>query len=76
MNDGRLRNGPFTKRRRPSQTAHRNGAVFQALLTGVPPTENHILKQLSYEASFLKRMREQFPTLEKVAVPLTSGKVS
>jgi 2,5-furandicarboxylate decarboxylase 1 len=26
---------------------HRNGAVFQALLTGVPPTENHILKQLS-----------------------------
>jgi UbiD family decarboxylase len=26
---------------------HRNGAVFQALPTGVPPTENHILKQLS-----------------------------
>jgi 2,5-furandicarboxylate decarboxylase 1 len=33
-----------------------------------PPTENHILKQLSCEASFLKRMREQFPTLEKIAV--------
>ena len=25
---------------------HRNKAYFQALLTGVPPTENHILKQL------------------------------
>jgi 4-hydroxy-3-polyprenylbenzoate decarboxylase/2,5-furandicarboxylate decarboxylase 1 len=33
--------------RRVTAITHRNGAVFQALLTGVPPTENHILKQLS-----------------------------
>ena len=59
---------------RVTAITHRNGAVFQALLTeAVPPTENHILKQLSYEASFLKRMREQFPTLEKVAVPSSGG---
>src|SRR5262249_49078354 len=37
---------------------HRNDAIFQALMTGVPPTENHILKQLPYEASFLSKMRE------------------
>ena len=37
------------------------------------PNAPAILKQLSYEASFLKRMREQFPTLEKVAVPSSGG---
>jgi 4-hydroxy-3-polyprenylbenzoate decarboxylase/2,5-furandicarboxylate decarboxylase 1 len=52
---------------------HRNDAIFQALLTGVPPTENHILKQLPYEASLLARLREQFPTLSKVAVPSSGG---
>jgi hypothetical protein len=56
---------------------HRHDAVFQALLTAIggewPPTENDILKQLSYEASFLERMREQFPTLSSVAVPSSGG---
>jgi 2,5-furandicarboxylate decarboxylase 1 len=52
---------------------HRNDAYFQGLLTGVPPTENHILKQLPYEASFLAMMRRQFPTIEKVAVPSSGG---
>ena len=52
---------------------HRNDAYFQGLLTGVPPTENHILKQLPYEASFLAMMRQQFPTIEKVAVPSSGG---
>jgi 2,5-furandicarboxylate decarboxylase 1 len=52
---------------------HRNGAYFQALLTGVPPTENHILKQLSFEASFLKMMRTQFPTIDRVAIPPSGG---
>jgi 4-hydroxy-3-polyprenylbenzoate decarboxylase/2,5-furandicarboxylate decarboxylase 1 len=52
---------------------HRDDAVFQALLTGVPPTENHILKQLPYEASFLAEMRRQFPTIEKVAIPSSGG---
>ncbi|WP_437222315.1 UbiD family decarboxylase [Planctomicrobium sp. SH661] len=52
---------------------HRNDAVFQCLLTGVPPTENHILKQLPFEASFYAMMKKQFPTLEKVAVPSSGG---
>ena len=52
---------------------HRNDAYFQALLTGVPPTENHTLKQLPFEASFFQMMRSQFPTIEKVAVPSSGG---
>jgi 3-polyprenyl-4-hydroxybenzoate decarboxylase len=52
---------------------HRSGAYFQGLLTGVPPTENHILKQLPFEASFLAMMRKQFPTIERVAIPPSGG---
>lgn len=52
---------------------HRNNPYFQALLTGVPPTENHILKQLPFEASFFNEMRKTFPTLKKVAIPPSGG---
>ena len=58
---------------RPLAITHRNDATFQALLTGVPPTENHILKQLPFEASFYAMMKPQFPTLERVAVPASGG---
>ena len=52
---------------------HRNNAYFQALLTGLPPTENHILKQLSYEASIFSMVKSQHPTVAKVAVPPSGG---
>src|SRR5580700_3002441 len=52
---------------------HRNNAYFQALLTGVPPTENHILKQLSYEASYFAMLKVQHPTLASVAIPASGG---
>lgn len=52
---------------------HRNNPYFQALLTGVPPTENHILKQLPFESSFFNEMRKNFPTLKKVAIPPSGG---
>lgn len=52
---------------------HRNNPYFQALLTGVPPTENHILKQLPFESSFYNEMRKAFPTLKKVAIPPSGG---
>jgi UbiD family decarboxylase len=58
---------------RPTAITYRNGAYFQALLTGVPPTENHILKQLPFEASLLRQMRQRFPTVERVAVPPSGG---
>lgn len=52
---------------------HRNSAYFQALLTGVPPTENHILKQLPYEASYFATLKAQHPTLTSVAIPASGG---
>ena len=52
---------------------HRNNAYFQALLTGVPPTENHILKQLPYEASYFATLKAQHPTLASVALPASGG---
>jgi 4-hydroxy-3-polyprenylbenzoate decarboxylase/2,5-furandicarboxylate decarboxylase 1 len=58
---------------RVTAITHRNGAYFQGLLTGVPPNENHILKQLPFAASFLAMMRQQFPTIEKIAVPSSGG---
>jgi 4-hydroxy-3-polyprenylbenzoate decarboxylase/2,5-furandicarboxylate decarboxylase 1 len=52
---------------------HRNNAYFQALLTGVPPTENHILKQLPYEASYFAMLKAQHPTLASVSLPASGG---
>ncbi len=52
---------------------HRNNAYFQALLTGVPPTENHYLKQLPYEASYFAMLKAQHPTLTNVAIPASGG---
>lgn len=52
---------------------HRHNAYFQALLTGVPPTENHFLKQIPFEASFFATMKKSFPTLSRVAIPASGG---
>lgn len=60
---------------RVSAITHRRDAYFQALLTGKPVTENHILKQVPFEASFYMEMKRRFPTVERVAI-LPSGGVS
>jgi 4-hydroxy-3-polyprenylbenzoate decarboxylase/2,5-furandicarboxylate decarboxylase 1 len=52
---------------------HRNKPVFQGLLTGKPVTENHILKQIPFEASFLRALRRQFPTIVDVSVRASAG---
>lgn len=52
---------------------YRNNAYFQALLTGVPPTENHFLKQIPFEASFYHSLKKSFPTLTNVAIPASGG---
>jgi len=58
---------------RVTAITHRKDAYCQALLTGIPPTENHILKQLPFEASFFQMMKKQFPTLHSVAIPPSGG---
>jgi 2,5-furandicarboxylate decarboxylase 1 len=52
---------------------HRRNPIFQALLTGKPVTENHILKQLTFEASFCRELRRNFPTVRRVAMPPSGG---
>jgi 2,5-furandicarboxylate decarboxylase 1 len=58
---------------RVTAITHRTGAYCQALLTGIPPTENHILKQLPFEASFFQMMKKSFPTLHSVSIPPSGG---
>jgi len=55
------------------KVTYRRGALFQGLLTGKPVTENHILKQVPFEASLFRTLHAQFPTLTKVAVLASAG---
>jgi 4-hydroxy-3-polyprenylbenzoate decarboxylase/2,5-furandicarboxylate decarboxylase 1 len=52
---------------------HRRNPYFQGLLTGKPVTENHILKQIPFEASVLKTLKAQFPTIENLSVRASAG---
>lgn len=52
---------------------HRRNPIFQGLLTGKPVTENHILKQIPFEASVWKALKAQFPTIENVSVRASAG---
>ena len=52
---------------------HRRKPIFQGLLTGKPITENHILKQVPFEASFFRALKRQFPTITQVSVRASAG---
>jgi 2,5-furandicarboxylate decarboxylase 1 len=52
---------------------HRRNPIFQGLLTGKPVTENHILKQIPFEASVWKALKAQYPTIENVSVRASAG---
>lgn len=52
---------------------HRKDAIFQGLLTGKPITENHILKQIPFEASIFHQLRAQFPTISDIAITNSGG---
>jgi 4-hydroxy-3-polyprenylbenzoate decarboxylase/2,5-furandicarboxylate decarboxylase 1 len=52
---------------------HRRNPLFQGLLTGKPVTENHILKQIPFEASLFKTLKAQFPTIQNISVRASAG---
>lgn len=52
---------------------HRTKPVFQGLLTGKPVTENHILKQIPFEASLFRVLKAQFPTIANISVRASAG---
>jgi 4-hydroxy-3-polyprenylbenzoate decarboxylase/2,5-furandicarboxylate decarboxylase 1 len=58
---------------RVTAITHRKRPIFQGLLTGKPVTENHILKQVPFEASFYRTLQRQFPTVKAVSVRASAG---
>ena len=61
-----------------SAITHRRNPLFQAALTGMPTTENHILKQLPLEATFYWNLKKEFPGVRAVHFPAagTVGMIS
>ena len=58
---------------RVTAITHRRDAIMQGLLTGKPITENHILKQIPFEASLWRSLSRQFPTIRGIAVTPAGG---
>lgn len=52
-----------------SAITHRNNPIYQAALTGMPTTENHVLKQIPLEATFYWELRRQHPGVTAVHFP-------
>jgi 2,5-furandicarboxylate decarboxylase 1 len=52
---------------------HRRDPVFVAGLTGVPTTDNHVLKVFAYESNLLENLRRAFPEVTAVCFPDWGG---
>lgn len=48
---------------------HRRNPIFLAGLTGMPTTENHIMKQVCLEAQYTWDLRQKFPGVKEVHMP-------
>jgi len=49
-----------------SAISHRQDAIFQTALTGLPTTDNHVLKMIPMEASCYAFLKQRFPGVKKV----------
>jgi 4-hydroxy-3-polyprenylbenzoate decarboxylase/2,5-furandicarboxylate decarboxylase 1 len=52
---------------------HRRDPIFLAGLTGVPTTDNHILKVFAYESVLYENLRKVFPEVTAVSFPDWGG---
>jgi 2,5-furandicarboxylate decarboxylase 1 len=48
---------------------HRKNPIFQAALTGMPTTENHVLRQIPMEASYYWELKKRHPGVTAVHFP-------
>jgi len=48
---------------------HRQHPVYQTVLTGIPTTEHHILKQFAIDATYYAELRRWFPGVRAVHFP-------
>lgn len=52
---------------------HRRAPIIQAVLTGMPTTENHVLKMIPFEASLYTILKPRFPGVRAVHFPGAGG---
>jgi 4-hydroxy-3-polyprenylbenzoate decarboxylase/2,5-furandicarboxylate decarboxylase 1 len=52
---------------------HRRDPIYLAGMTGVPTTDNHVLKSFAYESVLLENLRNVFPEVVDVAFPDWAG---
>ncbi len=52
-----------------SAITHRKNPIYQAALTGMPTTENHVLKQIPMEATYYWELKRQHPGVTAVHFP-------
>lgn len=52
---------------------HRRDPIFLAGMTGIPPTDNHLLKSFAYESALYEKLRETFPEVTAVSYPDWGG---
>ena len=52
---------------------HRHNPIFLAGMTGLPPTDNHVLKSFAYESALYEKLRETFPEVTAVSYPNWGG---
>ena len=52
---------------------HRKDAIYQAGLTGIPTTENHVLKIFGYECHMYETLKKMFPEVQTVCYPTSGG---
>lgn len=52
---------------------HRRNPLYQAVITGKPTTENHILKTFGYDWSLFHFLHNQFPEVTAATVPTAGG---
>ncbi len=52
---------------------YRKNPIYQAILTGKPTTENHILKTFGYDCSLLHFLKGQFPEVTAATIPTAGG---
>ncbi len=81
----RMKEGPFgeftgfqtNSREEPvvqvKAVTHRQNPIYQAVLTGRPTTENHILKTFGHDCSLLHFLCSQFPEVTAATVPTAGG---
>ena len=48
---------------------HRQRPIFQTVLTGVPTTEHHVLKQFAIDAAYYAELKSRFPGVVAVHFP-------